>query len=124
MAVRNLSYLGCNSSLPDPSFVVDFLLTYRSFTTPKSFLDQLIERFSIYPPEFGSQAKTDEWKRTVQTPVRLRVFNVIKTWVQQYWSDFESVRCHVAPSHLYVALTRGLHRMSSCKRCSLRSLTP
>lgn len=24
--------------------------------------------------------------------MRLRVFNVIKTWVQQYWSDFETVR--------------------------------
>ena len=94
----------------DPSFVVDFLLTYRSFTTPKSFLDQLIERFSIYPPEFGSQAKTDDWKRTVQTPVRLRVFNVIKTWVQQYWSDFETVR------------TRDMHRSDPSDAYSLPSL--
>ena len=69
------------------------MLTYRSFTTPKVFLDLLIKRFTIDPPQdLGSQAKLDDWKRQVQTPVRLRVFNVIKTWISNYYHDFEHVR--------------------------------
>eukprot|EP01113_Clastostelium_recurvatum_P021560 TRINITY_DN2555_c0_g1_i5.p1 TRINITY_DN2555_c0_g1~~TRINITY_DN2555_c0_g1_i5.p1 ORF type:complete len:1072 (+),score=212.97 TRINITY_DN2555_c0_g1_i5:72-3287(+) len=62
----------------DPAYLVEFLLTYRSFSTPHELLDHLSLRF-IHP-------YADTSKRT---HVRLRVFNVIKFWVTNHFQvDF------------------------------------
>mmetsp|Transcript_34688 Transcript_34688/g.87212 ORF Transcript_34688/g.87212 Transcript_34688/m.87212 type:complete len:1018 (-) Transcript_34688:186-3239(-) len=61
-----------------------FLLTYRSFTTPSQLFDLLQSRWNIPEPS----SNLDEWVQKTQTPIRLRVFNVFKTWVQTYFRDF------------------------------------
>eukprot|EP01102_Stenamoeba_stenopodia_P014624 TRINITY_DN4881_c0_g1_i2.p1 TRINITY_DN4881_c0_g1~~TRINITY_DN4881_c0_g1_i2.p1 ORF type:complete len:1169 (+),score=349.70 TRINITY_DN4881_c0_g1_i2:173-3679(+) len=71
----------------DPAFLVAFLLTYRSFMTPAELFDCLCQRFSREPTNLSSQ-DLEEWKKNVQIPVRIRVFNVIKTWVSTYYYDF------------------------------------
>lgn len=69
----------------DPTFVKTFLLTYRSFTTPMDLLQLLINRFYC-PVDDESDL---ELRRSIQKPVRLRVFAVLKVWITGYSYDFE-----------------------------------
>jgi len=54
----------------------DFLLTYRSYATPKELLNALVIRFKTAQPQ-------DE------KIVRLKVLNSVRAWVERYWDDFE-----------------------------------
>ncbi|KAF7186349.1 Cell division control protein 25, partial [Pseudocercospora fuligena] len=60
---------------PDPQFVTAFFLTFRRFAEPREFAQALISRFEY----IGDS-------RTVGTPVRLRIYNVFKGWLETYWS--------------------------------------
>ena len=76
---------------PDPDFVRTFLLTYRTFATPVQLLDMLARRLEAPPPPelaYDSEA-AGLWDSNVATPIRLRVFSVIKYWlVTHYTHDF------------------------------------
>lgn len=74
----------------DTSFNTTFLLTYRSFTNSRTLFDMLVQRFTIQPPEGFTQDQLDEWVERKQKPIRLRVFNILKIWVEQYWIDDDS----------------------------------
>ncbi|EME84282.1 uncharacterized protein MYCFIDRAFT_114242, partial [Pseudocercospora fijiensis CIRAD86] len=60
---------------PDPQFVTAFFLTFRKFTEPREFARALIDRF-----DYIGESKTSG------TPVRLRIYNVFKGWLETYWS--------------------------------------
>ncbi|KXT11764.1 hypothetical protein AC579_1644 [Pseudocercospora musae] len=60
---------------PDPQLVTAFFLTFRKFAEPREFAQALISRFEY----IGDS-------RTVGTPVRLRIYNVFKGWLETYWS--------------------------------------
>ena len=64
-----------HDSTPDALFVNTFYLTFRLFTTPVELAQSLIERFDRAgdDPEHGG-------------PVRLRVYNVFKSWMEGYWN--------------------------------------
>eukprot|EP01117_Protostelium_nocturnum_P009844 TRINITY_DN3510_c0_g1_i1.p1 TRINITY_DN3510_c0_g1~~TRINITY_DN3510_c0_g1_i1.p1 ORF type:complete len:948 (+),score=371.20 TRINITY_DN3510_c0_g1_i1:310-3153(+) len=72
----------------DPVYAVDFLLTYRSFCTPEQLLNLLIERFDVPEPLNMDNSEKEVYQNGVVKPIRLRVFNVIKMWVENYWNDF------------------------------------
>jgi hypothetical protein len=59
---------------PDTSFVTAFYLTFRLFTTPVELSQSLINRFDL----IGDS-------QTVGIPVRLRVYNVFKGWLESHW---------------------------------------
>ncbi|KXT06857.1 hypothetical protein AC578_7233 [Pseudocercospora eumusae] len=59
---------------PDPQFVTAFFLTFRIFAEPREFAQALISRFEY----IGDS-------RTVGTPVRLRIYNVFKGWLETHW---------------------------------------
>jgi hypothetical protein len=73
----------------DPEYLLAFLLTYRSFTTPGDFLDKLQQRFQISPPPFIDDEDLKRFQETMQRPIRLRVFNVLKHWLTNHYYDFE-----------------------------------
>ncbi|KAJ3155701.1 hypothetical protein HDU86_004170 [Geranomyces michiganensis] len=71
----------------DADFMAAFLLTYRSFTNSIEFVDLLTRRYAISPPHDLAPAELDLWAEKKQTPVRLRVFNVLKNWIETYAMD-------------------------------------
>lgn len=66
--------LTTHDSTPDNTFVTTFYLTFRLFTTPAEFARTLIDRFEYV----GTSSK-------VGVPVRLRVYNVFKGWLESHW---------------------------------------
>lgn len=75
----------------DPAFATTFLLTFRLFTSPSELISQLYRRFDLSPPrhpETGedlSPEQMKQWTSVKLTPIRLRIYNLIKTWLETYW---------------------------------------
>jgi len=75
---------------PDPDYTHAFLLSYRSFTTGDELISLIIERYNISPPEDLVHPKQLEYyyvKKIV--PIRMRVSNFIRTWLEDYFEDFK-----------------------------------
>ncbi|KAM0790332.1 hypothetical protein ACM66B_003217 [Microbotryomycetes sp. NB124-2] len=79
----------------DTTFSNTFFLTFRLFATPLSLADTLFARFDVQPPSMTTsdghvvELRPDElklWHDRKLTPVRLRVYNSFKTWVESHWS--------------------------------------
>ncbi|KAK6071728.1 RasGEF domain-containing protein [Seiridium cupressi] len=68
--------LTTHESTPDAMFVSTFYLTFRLFCTPKALARALIDRFD-YVGEAPHMAN----------PVRLRVYNVMKGWLESHWRE-------------------------------------
>lgn len=68
-----------------PGFTMAFLATFKTFTTTEEFLRLVIRRFQIAPPADLDEPQLSLWRTSVQRPVRLRSFNVIKTWLEAYY---------------------------------------
>ena len=68
--------LTTHDSTPDATFVSTFYLTFRLFATPTAIAQALIDRFQ-YVAESPS----------VAGPVRLRVYNVFKGWLESHWRN-------------------------------------
>lgn len=66
--------LTTHDNAPDPQFLSAFFITFRCFTTARELAQTLIERFDY----IGDS-------KTTGTPVRLRIYNVFKGWVETYW---------------------------------------
>ncbi|KZZ95782.1 cell division control protein Cdc25 [Ascosphaera apis ARSEF 7405] len=71
----------------DTSFHSTFLLTYRSFTTATVLLEILMHRFTLPPPYGLDDNETQLWTRMKQSPIRIRVVNTLKTWLENYWME-------------------------------------
>ncbi|KAF2759499.1 ras GEF [Pseudovirgaria hyperparasitica] len=73
--------LTLHDSTPDPMFVNTFYLTFRLFTTPLEFANSLMQRFDYV----GDSSE-------LGLPVRLRIFNVFKGWLESHWqSDSDTI---------------------------------
>ena len=66
--------LTTHESTPDAVFVTAFYLTFRLFTTPVELAQCLIDRFDY----IGDT-------QSIGVPVRLRVYNVFKGWLESHW---------------------------------------
>ncbi|KAI9252153.1 ras guanine nucleotide exchange factor domain-containing protein [Sporodiniella umbellata] len=71
----------------DMSFIANFLLTYRSFCTTEQFLDLLQERYNMAPPDELTPVELEIWTDKKQKLVRLRVFNIMKSWLENYYNE-------------------------------------
>jgi son of sevenless len=74
----------------DSSFNGTFLLTYRSFTTARQLFELLVKRFKIQPPKGIAQADYDIWRDRKQKPIRFRVVNILKSWLDNFWMEDQS----------------------------------
>ncbi|KAF2872463.1 ras guanine-nucleotide exchange protein-like protein [Massariosphaeria phaeospora] len=67
--------LTTHESTPDAVFVNAFYLTFRLFTTPVELAQCLIDRFDYVGDS-----------QLVGVPVRLRIYNVFKGWLESHWA--------------------------------------
>ncbi|KAM3072498.1 Ras guanine nucleotide exchange factor bud5 [Clarireedia jacksonii] len=75
--------LTTHDSRPDSMFVSTFYLTFRLFASPIELANALVDRF-----DYVAQSPH------IASPVRLRVYNVFKSWLESHWrnmSDFEAL---------------------------------
>lgn len=90
--------LTTHESIPDAVFVTAFFLTFRLFTTPIELAQCLIDRF-----EYIGDSKH------VGGPVRLRVYNVFKGWLETHWqADTDSAALGIIFSFATGALRTSL----------------
>lgn len=66
--------LTTHDTTPDAVFTTTFYLTFRLFTTPLEFAQALMNRF-----EYIGES------HSIGVPVRLRVYNVFKGWLESHW---------------------------------------
>jgi hypothetical protein len=69
----------------DPNFSSVFFLTFRLFASPIEFVDALVARYNIMPPAGAQEHEQHEWQQRKGIPIRMRVTNIIKQWVETYW---------------------------------------
>jgi hypothetical protein len=68
--------LTTHDSTPDSMFVSTFYLTFRLFVTPVELAKALVDRFDYV-----------EQSPHIAGPVRLRVYNGFKGWLESHWRD-------------------------------------
>lgn len=68
--------LTTHDSTPDSMFVSTFYLTFRSFASPVELATALVDRF-----EYVGESPH------IAGPVRLRVYNVFKGWLESHWRN-------------------------------------
>lgn len=73
----------------EPTFNSTFLLTYQSFTTTDELLDHLFARFRVEEPDGLTSEEHAFWVEKKQRPIQLRVFNILKSWIESYYHDGE-----------------------------------
>ncbi|THH27575.1 hypothetical protein EUX98_g6616 [Antrodiella citrinella] len=74
-----------HDSLVEPPFAAVFFMTFRQFVTPEELIDTLIARYNIMPPSGVHVDDQYIWQQRKGLPVRLRVSNFIKSWLESYW---------------------------------------
>ncbi|KAG2033780.1 ras guanine nucleotide exchange factor domain-containing protein [Suillus americanus] len=74
-----------HDSIVDPAFSAVFFLTFRLFSTPLALVEALINRYNIMPPSDLSEDEMLIWQQHKGIPIRLRVSNFVKTWLEMYW---------------------------------------
>ncbi|KAI8339106.1 ras guanine nucleotide exchange factor domain-containing protein [Chlamydoabsidia padenii] len=75
----------------DMNFNNTFLLTYRSFCTSTELLDLLEARYNLIPPSDISNEDMEIWRQKKLKLVRLRVFNVLKNWLEVYYNEEDQI---------------------------------
>lgn len=64
-----------------------FLLTYQSFTTAQDLSSLLIQRYLIEPPAGLTPGQFELWVEKKQNPIRLRVFKILKSWMESFFME-------------------------------------
>lgn len=108
----------------DPHWRAMFLMTYQSFTTPEHLFAKLRERYDVPHPSTtgggggaGGGGATAEWGQEqeerwndIKKTIQLRVCNVIKKWVEEYYDDFtDSMRRALHHWIALMAITQKNH---------------
>lgn len=65
----------------DQNFIRTFLYTFKSFSTVGEVFDLLVARFKTPIPDGLTKEQIEEWKTSKQTPLRVRVINIMKSLI-------------------------------------------
>lgn len=84
-SLNQLVYKITDPDVSDLTFLRTFLMTYKTFVTPHELFLKLTQRFSI-PAELALPS-------TKVQAIQLRVYNVMRQWVQIGFSDWDQQLC-------------------------------
>ena len=73
------------NSVVDSTFSSIFFLTFRLFLSPADLVRAIIDRYNIVPPEGLSEERIYVWQQRKGIPIRLRISNLVKSWLEVYW---------------------------------------
>ncbi|KAI8819872.1 ras guanine nucleotide exchange factor domain-containing protein [Fimicolochytrium jonesii] len=71
----------------DPTFSQAFMMLFHEFATGKEFLMLLMKRFTMTPPPQLNPEELRIWQERKQTPARLRVYNALRSWLENFWVE-------------------------------------
>eukprot|EP00834_Sanchytrium_tribonematis_P002302 NODE_68_length_25399_cov_0.885771.p1 type:complete len:1150 gc:universal NODE_68_length_25399_cov_0.885771:13080-16529(+) len=75
----------------DIEFMHDFFMSCKTFTQPTEILDLLVIKYDTPPPMNLSENQFIAFMKKHVAPMRLRIANIIKFWLELYFvEDFES----------------------------------
>ena len=70
----------------DNQYQAAFLLTFRAFMAPNALLEVLIKKFRTSDVVINASLAG----QSPQNAVHLRICKIIKTWIENYWFDFQN----------------------------------
>lgn len=77
----------------DQDYTFSFLLNYRSFTNAKTLLELLALRWNLPQPQrptkAGRMISKEDFEKKLK-PIRLRIYNVLKMWIEDHGMDIDS----------------------------------
>ncbi|KAJ3005153.1 hypothetical protein HKX48_000842 [Thoreauomyces humboldtii] len=71
----------------DPVFFTAFMTLFHQFGTSVDFLRYLCKRYMMQPPPELTPEELKTWQEKKQTPARLRVYNTLRSWLENYWVE-------------------------------------
>lgn len=76
-----------HDTIVDPVFHKTFFLTFRLFVSPSDLLAAVVKRYDLRPPAGVELAPHEHsvWVDQKVTPVRLRIYNFLKAWLDTHW---------------------------------------
>lgn len=74
-----------HDALVDPAFQQIFIMTWRLFVSPSEFVNALVARYNLVPSPTLDEEDLIVWRKRKATPVKLRVANFIKSWLENHW---------------------------------------
>lgn len=74
-----------HDQIVDTAFSSVFFMTFRLFTTPIAFAQEIISRFLLTHPAGLAERDIDFWIQQKLKPVRLRVSNLLRLWLEANW---------------------------------------
>ncbi|CBQ71729.1 guanyl nucleotide exchange factor Sql2 [Sporisorium reilianum SRZ2] len=77
-----------HDTMIEATFSTAFFLCFRMFTSPQELLETLVARFEMRPPADVPMSEADmaRWNDKKLVPVRLRVLNLLKSWLENHWN--------------------------------------
>ncbi|KAI9004684.1 hypothetical protein BC832DRAFT_615060 [Gaertneriomyces semiglobifer] len=81
--------LTVHDSPVDPTFFTAFLMLFHQFTTSTTLFTLLRQRYFISPPSGLTAEEYKMWQEKKQTPIRLRVYNALRAWLEHWWIEDE-----------------------------------
>ncbi|KAK9710389.1 hypothetical protein K7432_008450 [Basidiobolus ranarum] len=111
----------------DSDFVNVFLLTFRNFCKPADFCNLLLARFNIMVPDGLTDGEYQSWRLKKLTPIRLRVHNILKTWLESYFYDDEDYEClqpmlNLAEGAMKEMMASSAERLANIVRLKMETL--
>jgi len=74
-----------HDNIVEPAFSAVFFMTFRMFSAPQELVASVIKRYNLLPPAGLSDEELYVWQQRKGVPVRLRIANFLKLWLETYW---------------------------------------